>query len=102
MRSVLANKHTLRVLPITQAMSNWLAESYPSQFDPGGPSSHRWVSTWIVTRICLGSEEARSQLELPQGITVGYTGHLYQGRGLDLMQDLARLNPQVQFLVGRW
>lgn len=42
--------------------------------------------------------EARSQLNLPQGLTVGFTGHIYPGRGADLLFELARQIPAVNFL----
>jgi hypothetical protein len=29
--------------------------------------------------------EARRQLNLPEGLTVGFTGHIYPGRGADLV-----------------
>ncbi len=35
---------------------------------------------------------------LPQGLTVGYTGHFYAGRGMNLLFELARRFPQVNFL----
>jgi len=41
---------------------------------------------------------ARSELGLAEGFTAGYTGHLYAGRGLTLLEDLARRNPDVHFL----
>jgi glycosyltransferase involved in cell wall biosynthesis len=41
---------------------------------------------------------ARSQLGLPESFTVGYTGHLYAGRGMGLLEKLAREFRQVQFL----
>ncbi|HSV85856.1 MAG TPA: glycosyltransferase, partial [Levilinea sp.] len=41
---------------------------------------------------------ARRELGLPEGLTVGYVGHLYPGRGLDLMLHLAGRFPQVQFV----
>jgi glycosyltransferase involved in cell wall biosynthesis len=55
-------------------------------------------------------EQVRHALGLRSGLTVGYTGHLYPGRGLELMTTLARLNPEVHFLwvggepgdVSRW
>ncbi len=43
-------------------------------------------------------DEARARLHLPEGLTVGYTGHLYPGRGMDLLLSLARRFPQVNFL----
>ncbi len=42
--------------------------------------------------------EARAQLSLPEGLTAGYTGHLYPGRGMDLLLSLAQRFPQVNFL----
>ncbi|MEW6400351.1 MAG: glycosyltransferase [Chloroflexota bacterium] len=42
--------------------------------------------------------EARRQLDLPEGPTVGFTGHIYPGRGADLLFELAKQMPQVNFL----
>jgi len=43
-------------------------------------------------------DEARRQLNLPGGPTVGFTGHIYSGRGANLLFELARRMPQVNFL----
>ncbi len=43
-------------------------------------------------------EVARHGLGLPEGFTVGYTGHFYQGRGIELMLALAKGLPEVNFL----
>ena len=42
--------------------------------------------------------QARTELGLPQGFTAGYTGHLYPGRGMNLLVELARRFPQINFL----
>ncbi len=42
--------------------------------------------------------EARQHLNLKEGLTVGFTGHIYPGRGADLLFELARQMPQVNFL----
>ena len=42
--------------------------------------------------------QARHQLNLPEGLTAGFTGHIYPGRGADLLFELARQMPQVNFL----
>jgi len=42
--------------------------------------------------------EARRQLNLPEGLTVGFTGHIYPGRGAELLFELAKAMPQVNFL----
>jgi len=45
-------------------------------------------------------EAARRTLSLePETFTAGYTGHLYAGRGADLLLELAGRLPQVQFLL---
>jgi glycosyltransferase involved in cell wall biosynthesis len=43
-------------------------------------------------------QEARRQLNLKDGLTVGFTGHIYPGRGADLLFELAIQMPQVNFL----
>lgn len=43
-------------------------------------------------------EAARHELGLPEGFTAGYTGHFYQGRGIELMMALAKVLPEVNFL----
>lgn len=42
--------------------------------------------------------EARRQLNLKDGLTVGFTGHIYPGRGADLLFELARQMSNVNFL----
>ena len=42
--------------------------------------------------------EARHQLNLPDGLTVGFTGHIYPGRGADLLFELAKQMPRMNFL----
>lgn len=42
--------------------------------------------------------EARRQLNLKEGLTVGFTGHIYPGRGAELLFELARQMPAVNFL----
>lgn len=45
-----------------------------------------------------GPAEARRQLNLKEGLTVGFTGHIYPGRGADMLFELARQMPDVNFL----
>jgi len=42
--------------------------------------------------------DARQKLAILQRFTVGYTGHFYGGRGIELMYSLAKTMPEVQFL----
>jgi glycosyltransferase involved in cell wall biosynthesis len=43
-------------------------------------------------------EEAKRKLGLEQRFTVSYTGHLYPGRGMEVMVELAHRLPEVRFL----
>ena len=45
-----------------------------------------------------GSVEARRQLGLEDKLTVGFTGHIYPGRGANLLFELARRMPEFSFL----
>ncbi|MBC8508571.1 MAG: glycosyltransferase family 4 protein [Anaerolineales bacterium] len=42
---------------------------------------------------------ARNQLSLQERFTVGYTGHLYPGRGVELILMLATRLPEINFLL---
>lgn len=85
-----------RILPISQALVNILEEMYPMSrvpclVSPNGVELERFAN--------LPSPlEARQQLGFAEMPTVGYTGHFYAGRGMDLMVELARRLPDVQFL----
>ncbi len=43
-------------------------------------------------------QTARKQLGIPNNVTVGYTGHFYTGRGLDILFHLAKKFWGIQFL----
>jgi len=43
--------------------------------------------------------QARQELGLQDRFTVGYTGHLYSGRGIEFILDLATRLPEVNFLL---
>jgi len=96
----------------TQALKNALErstfKSHPERNEPPGERSRR-VPNDAVLVAPNGVElekyeglpspaEARRQLNVPEGLTVGFTGHIYLGRGADLLFDLAKQMPQVNFL----
>jgi glycosyltransferase involved in cell wall biosynthesis len=87
-----------RILPITRALSVYLEEHYRHQFTPGevvispnGVDLERYENLPIAS-------VARQRLGFPEAVTVGYTGHLYPGRGMKLLVEMAHRFPQVQFL----
>lgn len=88
-----------RLLPITYALAAQLGQRYHLDLNhpgliivsPNGVDLERYTTL-------PDPPSARSQLKLPGNLTVGYTGHLYPGRGVLLLLELARRFPQVNFL----
>jgi glycosyltransferase involved in cell wall biosynthesis len=83
----------------TQFLANKLAADYklPARDEfllvaPNGVDLERYANLPTPS-------EARKQLNLPEAFTVGFTGHLYAGRGLELMLSLARALPELRFLL---
>jgi len=82
----------------TRALAEGMQERYGFQFTqselqiaPNGTETERYADL-------PSPVDARQMLGLPDGFTVGYTGHFYAGRGMDLLTELARLMPEVNFL----
>jgi glycosyltransferase involved in cell wall biosynthesis len=87
-----------RLLPITQALANLLLHVDARPFGagevvvtPNGVDLERYQAL-------PGPTQARLSLQIPEMLTVGYTGHFYAGRGMGLLLELARRFPKVQFL----
>jgi len=89
---------TKRLLFISEALKNMIEDQYQVGFKPGefgispnGVDLERYQDL-------PEPAAARSILGLTQRLTAGYTGHLYPGRGMKVLVELARLFPQIQFL----
>lgn len=87
-----------RMLVTTQALRKALERSTRLQFPdeavqaaPNGVDLDRYANL-------PAPAEARRQLNLKDGLTVGFSGHFYAGRGMDLLFELARALPDVNFL----
>jgi glycosyltransferase involved in cell wall biosynthesis len=88
-----------RMLVITRALYDRLRREH--QFDlpedeyrisPNGADLQHYVDL-------PEPAEARRQLGLKEGITVGYTGHFYSGRGMNLLLKLIPQFPEINFLI---
>jgi glycosyltransferase involved in cell wall biosynthesis len=101
-----------RILPISQALLNLLTP-YGTRYTlhaPAKASTPKLANASVSIVISPNGVElarfanlplpveARQQLGLPERLTVGYTGHFYAGRGMELMAELAHRLPGVQFL----
>jgi len=87
-----------RMLTTTRALRKALERStrlgFPDealQLAPNGVDLDRYADL-------PDAAEARRRLHLKDGPTAGFTGHFYAGRGMDLLFELARALPSVNFL----
>lgn len=93
------NQKTPKVMTVTtSALRKALERSTKFQFKdeavllaPNGVELEKYAGLPSPT-------EARRQLNLKEGLTVGFTGHIYPGRGADLLFELAKQMPTVNFL----
>lgn len=87
-----------RLLIITDALRQLIARKYKIslsadeiQIAPMGNEPERYATL-------PDPVTARKQLGFPQGLTVVYTGHFYQGRGMEILLGLAKAHTDVRFL----
>ncbi len=97
-RTLLRSRTQKRLLFITQALRNThnAQSALPVPQDiarvaPMGIELERYASL-------PGPVTAREMLTLTPGLTVGYSGHFYPGRGMDILLHLAESFPKVNFL----
>lgn len=97
-RAFLSGRGALRILPTTRALHDRMEQlagrSFPDQFSvlsPNGVDLEKYSDL-------PDPAEARRQLGWQEHFTVGYTGHLYAGRGLGLLLELARRSPETRFV----
>jgi glycosyltransferase involved in cell wall biosynthesis len=87
------------LLPITNALASQLEARF--KIDLHDQKRVRTAPNGVDLECYTGLPEpgeARRQLGLPPALTVGYTGHLYPGRGMNLLLELARCFPRINFL----
>lgn len=99
LRAFLGANGAERLVVITQALAEALQARYdvPNNNDflliaPDGVDLERYAQL-------PDPAAARRQLNLADQFTAGYTGHLYTGRGVDLILAIARQLPQMHFLI---
>jgi glycosyltransferase involved in cell wall biosynthesis len=86
------------IMTTTRALAEGIEQRYRISFDPDDlqiapngtdPGRYDGLPSPALSRKNLG---------LPSGFTVGYTGHFYPGRGMDLLTAIAKALPRINFL----
>lgn len=90
-RHLVKSKHLHRVVVITEALKQWFVESYPEVSnrlfvypDCAAPSAN-------LEPVVLDNHGAE--------LSVGYVGHLYSGKGMELIYQLITLCPWAMFHI---
>ncbi|MEX1248612.1 MAG: glycosyltransferase [Anaerolineales bacterium] len=99
LRNFLRAKGARRLVVNTQYLARQIQAGYalPSRKDflllaPNGVDLRRYIRL-------PNPKAARKSLQLVEGFTIGYTGHLYKGRGISFLFELARRLPKMRFLL---
>jgi glycosyltransferase involved in cell wall biosynthesis len=99
LNAFLRAKQGRRLIPISKALANALIDRYPLQAN----DNRLFVAPDAVDleryKELPNPAEARKKLKLPKIFTVGYTGHLYAGRGIGFILDLAESLPKMHFML---
>lgn len=98
-RTILKSKFPRKkFLPITKALQNRFEHVFNFKFSPDevvispdGVDIERYSNL-------KSASETRIQLGLPDKYSAVYTGHLYTGRGMSLLLELAKLLPDINFI----
>jgi glycosyltransferase involved in cell wall biosynthesis len=85
-------------LTTTRALADGIEKRYDVRFNPdelqiapNGVELERYQNL-------PEAAEARQALGLREGLTVGYSGHFYRGRGMEVLLELAKGLPEINFL----
>ena len=94
LRQFWSGNRTRRLLVTTEALERGSGKVHAAS-DFRAPLCKLHQTGWTLTAmsVCLQPGEARSQLRLAEATTVGFTGHFYPGRGIDLLFELAKGSP---------
>ena len=86
------------IMTTTRALAEGIEERFGLHFNPdnlqiapNGTDPERYNNL-------PNPDKARKSLGLKNGFTVGYTGHFYPGRGMDMLTAIAKLMPKINFL----
>lgn len=97
-KDIIFSIHKKRFLCITNALKEMYETAYKFKFldseiqiAPNGVVLEPYLNL-------LETSEIKKNLDIKNQFSAVYTGHLYQGRGMDLLVELAKNLPEIQFV----
>jgi glycosyltransferase involved in cell wall biosynthesis len=97
-KDIIFSKHKKLFLCITKALKEMYEKEYGFKFKD---TEIQIAPMGVVLEPYLNlpeSAEIKKNLGINDHFTAVYTGHLYQGRGMDLLIELAKNLPEIQFI----
>ncbi len=98
-RMFLWGRGARRTLCTTEALRAWLEAACGTRLQPPFTQVAPNGVSIESYRDLPQPAEARRRLGLPDRFTASYTGHLYEGRGVGLMIELAVRHPEISFVL---
>ena len=98
LKSFVQSKRKKLLMPITDALLNKLKRVHNMNFEKASTQIAPMGSEPERYKYLKDSSNLRAELGLKDTLTIAYTGHLYEGRGMSLLMALAERFPQVSFL----
>ncbi len=96
---LIEKSHLMKVIVISKALYKILADKYDSKLKDKMYIAHDGVDLERFENNNKLPEFFREKLQLPQKYTVMYSGHLYQGRGIEIVFGLAKRFTDLSFVV---
>jgi glycosyltransferase involved in cell wall biosynthesis len=97
-KDILFSNHKKRFLCITNALKEMYEKAYKFKFKE---AEIQIAPNGVVLEPYLNlpeTSEIKKNLGIKNQFTAVYTGHLYQGRGMDLLIELAKNLPEIQYI----
>jgi glycosyltransferase involved in cell wall biosynthesis len=94
-------KKSVGMVAISEALKGILRQDIPVERNRGIPLvvAHDGVDSESISNL-LDPREARERLGIEERkFVAGYTGHLYKGRGIEILIEMAQALPDVLFLI---
>jgi len=98
-KKIIKNEYLKAIIVISESLKNILIDKYkPLLINSKIIVAHDGVDFDKVDKR-ISKSESKKLIEQDSEVIIGYSGHLYKGRGIELILELAKLNSEYLFLI---